>query len=124
MGLVPSCHRAVVGSEFFSWLFCGSQIFSRDYIVGLKVFLVGISSVPKFFSWVLRGSNIFSSEYFVGPNYFLVGYVVIPKVFLVGITWFRNFFSCVFSWYRSSLNREQFRHFFRVSLCIFSSLVH
>ena len=47
VGLVPSCHRTFVGiswvPNFFSWVFRGSQIFSRGYFVGPRLFLVGIS---------------------------------------------------------------------------------
>ena len=57
VGLVPSCRRALVGSSwipnFFSWVFHGSQIFSRGYFVG-----------PSFFSWVFRRFKIFSLEQF------------------------------------------------------------
>ena len=42
---VPACLR-------------GSEHFSREYFVGLKFFLVGISWVSNFFSWVFRGSKI------------------------------------------------------------------
>ena len=71
VGRVPSwfscgvwCHRAFLRSSwvpnFFSWIFCGSRIFSRGYFVGLQFFLVGISWVPIFFTWVFRGFKIFS----------------------------------------------------------------
>ena len=91
VGLVPSYHRAFMGSSwvinFFPWVFRGSQIFSRGYFegpqfflvgilwvpiffrgyfVGLKSFLVGILWVPNFFLWVFHGSQIFSRGYFAG----------------------------------------------------------
>ena len=31
-----------------------------------------------------------------GPEIFSCGYFVAPKVFLVGISWVQNFFSCIF----------------------------
>ena len=58
--LVLSCHRAFV-------------VF-REYFVGSKYYLVGITWVHNFSSWVLRGS----------------------KMFPVGISWFQIFFSLVF----------------------------
>ena len=53
--------------SFFSWLFCGSKIFSRGFFVGPKFFLIGfcvgakfflvvISWVQNYFWWVFRGS--------------------------------------------------------------------
>ena len=102
VGLMPSYHRAFMGSSwvinFFSWLFRGSSIFSRGYFVGpqfflvgilwvpiffrgyfvgLKFFLVGILWVPNFFSWVFHGSQIFSRGYFADSNFSLVGNFVI-----------------------------------------------
>ena len=45
VGLVTSCHRVFVGiswvTNFFLWVFRGSQLFSRGYFVGSKFFLVG-----------------------------------------------------------------------------------
>ena len=83
VGLMPSwvsCHCAIVPSwvrKFFSWLYLGSNIFSRGYFLGLKFFLVGISWVPEFFSWVQNffswvfcGSKIFSCGYFVCPRFY------------------------------------------------------
>ena len=66
VGLVPSWasrasyHCATVPSwvrNFFSWVFRVSKVFSREYFVGLKHFLVGIS-------WV----QIFSRRYFIGTS--------------------------------------------------------
>ena len=83
VGFMPSwvsCHRVIVPSgvqKFFSWLYLGSNIFSRGYFLGLNFFLVGISWVPEFFSWVqfffsweFRGSKIFSRGYFVCPSFY------------------------------------------------------
>ena len=64
VGLIPSwvsCHRAIVPSwvrKFFSWLYLGSNIFSRGYFL-----------VLNFFSWVFRVSKIFSCGYFVCPKF-------------------------------------------------------
>ena len=52
-----------------SWVFRGSGIFFRGYIVGLRFSLVGMS-------WSI--------------NYFR-GYFVGPKVLLMGISWVKNF---------------------------------
>ena len=75
VGFMPSwvsCHRVIVPSgvqKFFSWLYLGSNIFSRGYFLGLNFFLVGISWVPEFFSWV----QFFFRGNFVGPRFFLAG---------------------------------------------------
>ena len=69
VGLVPPCPRAFVGPKIFlvgitwvqnifSWVFRGSQIFSRGYFVGPKFFLVGIPWVQNFSSWVFCESRI------------------------------------------------------------------
>ena len=63
VGLVPPCHCALHGYEFFS----------RGYFMDPKFFLVGISTVQNIFLWVFLGSQIFSCGYFVGPRFFLVG---------------------------------------------------
>ena len=52
--LVPLRHRAFVGIVWY-------QIFSREYFVG-----------PKFFLVEFRGSKVFSGEYFVGLKFPLV----------------------------------------------------
>ena len=73
-----TCHRGCRGSS----VILSSCL--REYFVGLKYFLVGISwsqsfflvgisSVQRFFTWVFRDSKIFSRRYFVGPKFFLVG---------------------------------------------------
>ena len=74
------CHRDTVPS----WVFHGSKIFSREYFVGLKFFLVGISLNQNFLSWVFCGSEIFSRGYFVGLK------------FSGGYSWVRNFLSRAF----------------------------
>ena len=42
--LVPACHCALVGilevQSIFFWVFCGSIVFSRGYLVGPKVSLM------------------------------------------------------------------------------------
>ena len=95
VGLVPSCHWAFVGisrfESIFSRIFRGSQIFSRGYFVGPKVFFVGISWVRKFFSLVFRESQIFSRGYFVGPKFFLMG-ILWVQIFS---SWVQNFLSWV-----------------------------
>ena len=57
LGLVASCRRAFVGiswvTNFFAWVFRGSQFFSRGYFVRPNFFLVGISWVQNLFSWVI-----------------------------------------------------------------------
>ena len=79
--------------SWISWVVChrgsrGSEIFFREYFVGLifflvgilwvqLFFLVGILLVQKFLSWVFRGS----------------------KIFLVGTLWVQKFFSWVFLGY-------------------------
>ena len=65
------------------WVFRGSKIFSREYVMGSKFFLVGISWVRNFFSWVFRGSKVFS--------WVPVG----PKLLLVGTSWVQSFFLVV-----------------------------
>ena len=71
--LVGLVDRAFVGPKFFlvgilwvqnffSWIFCGSKIFSRGYFVGPKFFLGGIT-------WI----QLYSRGYIVGPKIFLVG---------------------------------------------------
>ena len=87
--------------NFFSWLICGSEIFSLGYFVGLKVFHVDISWVGMFFLWVFRGFESFSRGYFVFLHFFLVsiswvqgfsrGYFVGPKFFLLGFSWVQIF---------------------------------
>ena len=59
VGLVPSCHRAFVGSNFFPWVCRGSQIFSRESFVGPKFFRIFISWAQNIFSWVFRGCKVF-----------------------------------------------------------------
>ena len=56
--------------NFFSWVFRGSEIYSRGYLVGLK-FSRGYLWVANFLSWEFCGSELFSLEYLVGPSYFL-----------------------------------------------------
>ena len=91
VGLVPSCHPAFVGSEFFlvniswvwsffSWVLRGSQSFSRGYFEGPKVFLVDTSLVRIVFLWVRRGSKSFSRGYYLVPNFFLVGISLVSFV--------------------------------------------
>ena len=57
VGLVPSCDCAFVDiswvRNFFSWVLRGSKIFSREYFVRPKYFLVGISWVRYVFSWLI-----------------------------------------------------------------------
>ena len=62
VGLVLSCHCAVVGVSRIKNIFFG--VFRRS----------------QFFSSVSRGFQMYSGGYFVGP-----------KFFLVGIFWVRNF---------------------------------
>ena len=81
MGRVPSwvswvqCYCAILPL----WVFRGSKIFSRGYLVGLKYFPVGILWVPNLFPWVFRGSKIFSGGYFVRSKFFLEGNYVILR---------------------------------------------
>ena len=70
-----TCHRGCRGSS----VILSSCL--REYFVGLKYFLVGISWSQSFFSQVFRWSKDFSR-----------GYFVIQRFFLVGISWARNFF--------------------------------
>ena len=56
-----SCHGAIVPSwvrNVFSWVFSGSNIFSRGFLVGPTFFLVGISWVQNFSMCIFRGSKI------------------------------------------------------------------
>ena len=68
VGLVGQCHRVVVPS----WVFRGSEIFSRGYFVGFNFFLVGVWWILNFSSSVFRLSKFFSRGYFVGSKFFLV----------------------------------------------------
>ena len=127
----------VLSSIVSLWVFCGTKIFSRGYfvdeiffvveiswvqniyrgyLVGPKLFLVGISRTHIFFSWVFRRCKIFSVDIsrvqnfsrgnFLGPKYLswvsrrskIVsrGYFMVQKFFLVGTLWVQNFFSWVF----------------------------
>ena len=64
LGVVPSYYHAFVDiswvQNIFSWVYCGSQIFSRRYFVGPKFFLMGILWVQDFFSRKVCGSKISS----------------------------------------------------------------
>ena len=59
VGLMPSCLRGskifFVGiswvQNIFSWVFRGSKIFSRGYVMDQKCFLVGISWVQNFMTF-------------------------------------------------------------------------
>ena len=59
--------------EFFSWVFCGFKTFSGEYFVGPRFLLVGDLWIQCFFSrgYVL-GSKLFLLGIFVGPKFFLV----------------------------------------------------
>ena len=59
-------------SKGLKWVFRGSNISSREYFVGPKVFLVSISWVQNFFLLQFRGS----------------------KFFLLGISWVQHFMTC------------------------------
>ena len=67
VGLEPSCH-GVFGAvfcrskNFFSWVFHGSEIFSREYFKG-----------PNFFLWIFYGFEIFSRVHLVGLIFFSRG---------------------------------------------------
>ena len=69
-----SCHRPIVPAwvrNFFSWVFCGSKISSRGYFVGPKFFLVGISWSEIFFREYFVGLHFFRG-FFVCTRFFLV----------------------------------------------------
>ena len=68
---------------FFSWIFCGSEIFSCEYFVDPKFFLVCISWLRNFSSWVFCWSKIFSRGYFVGPKFYFVSISCVQVFFLV-----------------------------------------
>ena len=74
--------------KFFSWVFRGSEIFSRGYFVD-----------PKFFSWVFVGPKFFLVSIFVGPK-FSCGYFVCSKFFSREYFAGPIFFSC--GWFRDS----------------------
>ena len=59
--------------EFFSWVFCGFKTFSGEYFVGPRFLLVGDLWIQCFFSrgYVL-GSKLFLLGIFVGPKFFVV----------------------------------------------------
>ena len=65
VGLVQSYHHAFLGiswvrtffllgipwvPNFYSWVFCGTEMFSYGYFVGANVFLVGVSWLQNCFS--------------------------------------------------------------------------
>ena len=54
---------------FFSWVFRGSEIFSRGSVVGPKFFLMRILWVQRSYSWVFPGSNICACGYFLGKSW-------------------------------------------------------
>ena len=85
-----SCRRTIVPS----WIFCGSNIFSRGYFVAPKFFFVGILWLRNFFSWVFRRSEIFL-WLFCGSKFF----------FLVLISWFKDF-RLLAAWERVTENRN------------------
>lgn len=81
VGHVSSWPSCLHGRIFFSWVYRGSENFSRRYFVG-----------PKFSSQAFRGSNFFSRSYFVSPKFSLVGIICGFKFFFfVGLSWFQNF---------------------------------
>ena len=61
-----------------------SDIFSREYFMGQKLFLVGISWVQNFFSCVSRGPQIFSQGYFFESE--IIFLRVFHVIFITNIT--------------------------------------
>ena len=51
-----SCHYACAGPKSFLWVFRGSKVSCRGYIVGPRIFLVPILGLQNFFSWVYHES--------------------------------------------------------------------
>ena len=120
--IVPPCLRGSpkfflkgisLVQNLFSWVFCGSKIFSLSlfrgskifpckYFVGPKYFSVVIFWVRNSFSCVFRGPNIFHGEYFVGPKFLregvlwvqnifswsFVGSIVVTHLYFIGSTFF------------------------------------
>ena len=85
VGPVLSCNCVFViiswDRNIISYLFRGTQIFSRGFLVGPNFFVVGIS-------WV---QNIYSLAFW-RFQFFCHGYLLGLKLFSVGISWLQNFF--------------------------------